>query len=32
MSNATAAGLFIAFSLLVIVAAWLIVRDYFRWR
>jgi hypothetical protein len=32
MSNATAAGLFIAVSLIVIVAAWLIARGYFRRR
>ena len=32
MSNATAAGLVVAASLIVIVAAWLIVRGYFRRR
>lgn len=32
MSNATAIAVFIAVSLVVIVAAWLIVRGYFRRR
>jgi hypothetical protein len=32
MSNATAAGIFVAVSLVVIAAAWLIVRDYLQRR
>jgi hypothetical protein len=32
MSHATAAGVFIVVSLVVVVAAWLIVRGYFRRR